>query len=204
MRKIYWLFKIFYLPAIFYFAFFVLKLTGHDPDVDLTGMHTTMGAFFLSGGAAIAYLMSILPVWKSYHTDERMHGCFWLLSALFLSLLLSDASFRIHESIDEHWGIPDVFTFMFYGLLLIVLVGVYRKTFQKPFWLFLAGFVILSGMAVLGDMSSSHEGLIHISGGRSFSYEQFCETLSTLLLACAFASEAIADLKGFDEAANNK
>ena len=122
-----------------------------------------------------------------------MRSRFWLLSTLLFALLLSDAAWRIHENMSIAFPAFHNAAFIVYGALLVLLVFIYRESFHTSFWLFLVGFVFLSGTAVLSDTFWG-EGVLRI-GEWDASFEQFCETLSTLVLACAFASEAIQDLR---------
>jgi hypothetical protein len=168
-------------------------LSGINPGSDLNGLHAVLGAVFLASGCTVCYLMSILPAWEEFHRVPRLRSWFWFLSALLFYLLLADAALRVHELMRETFGIPEVFVFGVYGILLLGIVGMYRNTLHLAFWAFLAGFILLSGAAVLGDASAAHEGVLTI-GGREISYEQAFETGSVLLLAAAFITEAIKDL----------
>lgn len=187
------LIRLFYLPILTYALFVGLRLFGVEPKSDLTGMHAVMGAVFLATGCTVCYLMSILPAWMEFRHVPRLRSRFWFLSALLFYLLLADAAFRIHEQMWETFKIPEILVFGTYGILLLGIVAVYRKTLHRAFWGFFAGFVLLSGTAVLGDATSAHEGTLTV-GGRVVSYEQACETASVLLLAVAFTTEAIKDL----------
>jgi len=135
--------------------------------------------------------MSILPVWNPYETVPRLMSGFWLLSTLLFYLLLGDAALRIHENVGPYLG-GEARVFGIYGMLLLTIVGIYWRSFRKPFWWFFLAFIVFAGVAVLGD-SGGHEGIIMIAGQRR-SYEQFCETFSMLLLGAGFATEAIQDL----------
>ena len=107
-------------------------------------------------------------------------------------LLLGDAAFRIHENLGPYLG-GEVFVFAIYGVLLLIIVGIYWRTFERPFWVCFIAFVVMSGTAVLGELIGGHEGIVKIAG-QELSYEQFCETFSMLLLGAGFATEAIRDL----------
>lgn len=184
--------KIFSLPLITYVSFFGFLVFGKPPSSDLTGMHAVMGAVFLAFGCSICYFMSILPNWAPFDSPPRLMSRFWPFSTVLFYLLLADASLRIHENLGPYLG-GESFVFIIYGGALLILVGVYRESFGRPFWLFLLGFIVVSGIAVVGDSLGGHEGLIMV-GGKLLSYEQFCETFSVFLLSSGFASEAIQDL----------
>ena len=184
--------KIFSLPLLTYVIFFGFLVLGRPPGSDLTGMHTVMGAVFLTFGCSICYLMSILPNWAPYDLQPRLRSRFWPLATMLFYLLLADASFRIHENLGPYLG-DEAVVFLIYGGLLLTLVGVYRQSFNRPFWLFLLGFIFFSGIAVLSDFFTGFEA-IFVIGGELRSHEQFSETFSVFLLSSGFASEAIQDL----------
>lgn len=192
MKNIYRFLKIFYLPLLTYAIFFAFRLFGTPPRNDLGGMHAFMGAVFIMFGCSICYLMTILPCCDFYKTVPRLKSRFWILSTMFFYLLLGDAAFRIHENLGPYLG-RETYVFAIYGILLLIIVVFYWKSFQRPFWYFFICFVVFSGIAVIGDSSARHEGIIVIAS-QEISYEQFCETFSMLLLASGFASEAIHDL----------
>lgn len=182
----------FWLPVLMLVTYALMRLFHIRTKTDLDGMSAVWRILFCGFGASIAYFMTFLPCWKPFdraHIGRR----FWVLSTLFLMILIADDGFMIHESIGFRLKIPDSVPFLAYGALLGVLVLVYRRRLRLGFWLFLCGFGLCSIVSTLGDMTAHHEGVLTLAGV-SIDYEQICEMIGILFLASGFTLQAIQEL----------
>ena len=194
MRFLLTLARLLYLPLLTYVVYVAVRLSGTKPVSDLRGLHAVMGAAFLAGGCTVCYLMSILRHWEGFRTVPRIRSRFWLAATLLFYLVLADAAFRVHEKVGQWTILPEQAVFLLYGALLLAITGVHHRTLHRTYWLCLVAFAALAGAAILGDATETGEGVVTVAG-RSVSYEQACETLSVLVLAAGFTSEAIHDLR---------
>lgn len=183
----------FYPAALLYALFVALKLAGTDWGTDLPGMHAGIGAIFLTFGASACHMAFATRIGEPRRAGE-VSLTFWVVATLAFLMMFLDSAFGVHERYAGPLGVPEQAFLLSYGVTFLALAGLNLKKVGLPFILFFGGFGLASVGAILGDMSSMHEGLIEY-GGKAYSFEQALETLGCLLLACAFASTALRTIK---------
>lgn len=184
--------KIILLPVIIYGVFFVIRLMGLQPKTE-TGMGDFITALFFIYGASVVYLTFFLKCMNVFPENRSGENWWWFSVSFFLMYLAYDEIFMIHENIGRLIVIREVYIFLFYALILILLIYFYRQKVTPSFRFFLVCFICLSGIAVISDTFLG-EGLINIFG-REIDFEQLAESLSALCLASAFTSATINELK---------
>lgn len=179
-----------FYPAILLYALVaLLKIGGTDWGTDLPGMHAGIGAMFLLFGASVSHLVFVCQLGLR-QSARRLPQSFWVVATIAFVLMFLDATFGVHERYAPVLRVPEVLFLLTYGLMFVTIALLNIKKVGLPFLMFFGAFGLASVGAILGDMSSAHEGLITFNN-TSYSFEQALETLGCLLLACAFAAPAV-------------
>jgi hypothetical protein len=183
---------ILWLPGLIYLAFAIARLNGIQGETDLVGISAVMRIVFLSFGASIGYILIIAAQWDPFRA--KLKTALWHnLAGWFIAMIVDDA-FMVHEQIGFHLQIKDTIPMLMLGVWLLIILGIYRERFVRDFWKFFAGFVILSWIAIFGDVATGREGTIMIQSFE-FDYEMFCELLAVAFLAAGFAIQASFELQ---------
>ncbi len=178
------------LPLIIYSAYFYIRLNG----IQLTpeaGMGEFITALYLIFGASVCYFVfAIRQVWPSAFTAQG--NVWWWASATFLTFLAFDEIFMIHENLSASLAIKEIYIFLSYAALLVLLVYFRRSSMRGLSIIFFLLFVGFSGVSVVAD-ALFVEGVVTVFG-REISYEQQAESVAVLSLSCMFACIASAEL----------
>lgn len=178
---------ILWLPGLMYLGYATCRLNGIQGETDLVGISAVMRIVFLSFGGSVAYMMTIAAQWEPFRS--RLRTPFWHHTAGWSAAMIIDDSFMVHEQIGFHLKIKDSIPMLMLGVWLLIILGIYRERFVRDFWKCFACFVILSWIAVFGDVVSGREGTIMV-GSFEFDYEMFCELLAVLCLVAGFSIQA--------------
>ena len=185
------LFSVLWLPGLMYLGYAVARLNGIQGKTDLVGISAVMRVVFLSFGCSTAYIMTLAAQWEPFRS--RLKTAMWHNIAGWSLAMIIDDSFMIHEQIGFHLKIKDSIPMLMLGVWLLIILGIYRERFIKSFWKLFTCFLILSWIAVFGDVISGREGTIMV-GTFEFDYEMFSEGLAVVALVSGLALQAIHEL----------
>ena len=174
-----------------YLGYAIARLNGIQGKTDLVGISSVMRIVFLSFGCSTAYLMVLAAQWEPFRS--RVQTALWHNLAGWALAMIIDDSFMIHEKIGFHLKIKDSIPMLMLGVWLLIILGIYRDRFIKPFWKCFTVFIILSWIAVFGDVITGREGTIMV-GTFEFDYEMFCEGLAVVILVAGLALQAVHEL----------
>lgn len=186
------LISVLWLPGLIYLCYATARLNGIQGETDLVGISAVMRIVFLSFGASVAYMMTILAQWEPFRT--RIQTPFWTNFVCWSLAMIIDDSFMIHEQLGFHLQINDSIPMLLLGVWLLILLGTYRDRFIPEFWRCFAGFVILAWIAVFGDVVTGREGTVMV-GSFEFDYEMFSEVLAVAILVGGVAIQAATELR---------
>lgn len=186
------LISVLWLPGLIYLCYATARLNGIQGETDLVGISAVMRIVFLSFGASVAYMMTIVAQWEPFRTSIRTR--FWTHFACWSLAMIVDDAFMIHEQVGVYLQIPDSLPMLPLGVWLVILLGTYRDRFVPVFWRCFAGFVILACIAMLGDILTGKEGTVMI-GSFDFDYEMFSEVLAVTILSGGVAIQAASELR---------
>ena len=181
-----------WLPGLMYLGYAVARLNGIQGKTDLVGISSVMRIVFLSFGCSTAYLMTLAAQWEPFRS--RLQTPLWHNLAGWSLAMIIDDSFMIHEKIGFYLKIKDSIPMLMLGVWLLIILGIYRERFIKDFWKCFTVFIILSWIAVFGDVVTGREGTIMV-GTFEFDYEMVCEGLAVVALVAGLGLQAIHELR---------
>lgn len=186
-----YLMKAFSVPAALLFGYFIARVWNYQPIIEINGLSDFIRDLFLMAGCAVAYFMFLIHLSRD-EKDTPVRGIrFWMLSCLFLMLILFDDVLMLHEQFGELFGVSDKVLLIAHGGLFAILLLIFRFRFQLPFWFFTGIFGLFSVVAIILDNTATYWQI----AGRKIDLEQILEVFALLSLSSAFTAQALYELK---------
>jgi hypothetical protein len=180
--------KLGFLPIIVYCAFFVIRISGAQPDSE-SGLGDFITAYNFILGSSMAFLVHLMITLKFIPSNSKRFDLFWPFICFMLSFLAFDEVFMIHENIGKSLHTTDTKIMLVYGMVLFSILLMNLRKLPKASMIGILLFFTCGLTSVISDYFFG-EGYIVIIGFE-FDIEQYAESIGALSLTIYILSEAV-------------